>query len=53
MNQKHTLVAIAIQLERIANLMGEDMKSRGLSKEVEEINQNALETQEQYLRKFC
>lgn len=53
MNQKHTLVAIAIQLERIANLMGEDMKSRGLDKEVEGINQSALETQEQYLRDFC
>ena len=53
MNQKHTLVAIAIQLERIANLMAEDMKSRGLDKEVEEINQSALETQEQYLRDFC
>lgn len=52
MNQKHTLAAIAIQLERIGNLMAEDMKSRGLGVEVEAVNQKAEETTHSYLVNF-
>lgn len=52
MDQKTILVAIAIQLERIADLMAEDMKNRGMTEEVEEVNEKAKETTKEYLYKF-
>lgn len=39
----YELSKIGIQLERIADLMAADMKSRGLDAEVEAVNQKAKE----------